>query len=164
MKNYIIKISLAFVIIAALVLIMLGLRSIDGDGTAPSYSFLAGRSPITCEKRRTSNEETYYTYSFKADFNDVCLKADAELIGAGFVAKNLTGKSLSGNEYITRYYWQKNRFPRGPIWININNNLQYTDLHDHYINTPKSMHYGLAEKEDWIMIEVIYGRGWRWPF
>ena len=164
MKKYVIKISLAFVIIAALVLIMLWLRSIDGDGTAPSYRFLEGRNPITCEKRRTPNEDMYYIYSFEADFNGLCSKADTELIGAGFVGKNLTGKSLSGNDYVTRYYWLKNRFPRGPVWININNHLQYTNLHDLDKNTPKSMHYELAEKDGWVMIEVVYGRGWQWPF
>ena len=164
MKKYIITISLIFVIIAVVLLIMLWLRTSNGDVTTPSYSFLGGRNPITCEKVNRGIEDRRYIYSFEADFNDLCSKADAELISGGFVGKNLTGKSLSGNEYITRYYWLKGRFPRGPVWININNNLQYTDLHDMYKNTPKSKHYGLSEKDGWVMIEVIYGRGWRWPF
>jgi len=157
MKKLVIKLSLTFGIIAAALLIMFGLRSLNGDGTVPSYRFLAGRNPITCETRRTPDEETYYTYSFKADFNDLCSKADAELIAAGFIGKNLTGKSLSVNEYITRYYWLKGRFPRGPVFININNSLQYIEL-------PNSKKGAIGEKDGWIMIEVIYGRGWQWPF
>jgi len=42
MKKFVIKISLAFVIIAIVLLILLGLRSLDGGGTVPSYRFLGG--------------------------------------------------------------------------------------------------------------------------
>ena len=161
MKKFISRILLACVIVIVVLLILLVLLS--SEEAVPSYRFLGGREPINFEKANRSDEDRRYAYSFEGDFNDLCSKADAELIGTGFVGKNLTGESLSGNEYITRYYWLKGRFPRGPVWININNNLQYTDLHDLYTNVPKS-NYALSEKDGWVMIEVIYGRGWRWPF
>ena len=155
--------SLIIIIVCVLLMIMLWLRTSDRGGTAPSYSFLAGRNPITCEKVNRGIEDRRYIYSFEADFNDLCSKADAELISGGFIGKNLTDKNFSGNEHSTRYYWLKGRFPHGPVWININNNLQYIDLHDLYTNVPKS-NYALSEKDGWVMIEVIYGRGWQWPF
>jgi hypothetical protein len=50
MKKSVIKISLAFGIIAALVLILLGLRLIDSDVAVPSYRFLEGQNPVACKK------------------------------------------------------------------------------------------------------------------
>ena len=110
MKKFVIKISLAFVIIAVALMILLGLRS--RDEVVPSYRFLGGRNPITCEKWKTPNEDKRYSYSFEADFNDVCSKADAELIGAGFAGKSVV-KILSGNEPRERYYYLKKGFLAG---------------------------------------------------
>jgi len=166
MKKLVTKISLTFVIIAALVLIWLGLRLIDGDGTAPSYSFLGGRSPIECKKANRRSEDSRglldrrYIYSFEADFNDLCSKANAELILAGFSSNPRVIKNLSGDNShyrIYRIYDLKERFPRGPVWIVIHNDIQC-------VKFPNSEHNGLSEKDGWVMVEVIYGRGWRWPF
>jgi len=147
MKKYVIKISLTFIIIAALVLIWLGLRLIDEDGTAPLYSFLAGREPINGEKANASDEEIRYIYSFEADFNDVCSKADAELIPDGFVVKTLVIENLSGNKFPRRSYRLKKRFLNGPIRINISNGLAYIEKED-----------TIGPKDDWILVEIIY-----WP-
>ena len=169
MKKFVIKISLAFVIVIVILLIMLWLRTSDGDGTVPSYSFLGGRNPISCEKVNrgiedsSGKEDRRYIYSFEADYNALCSKADTELIPAGFVVK-ASVQILSGNESSERYYSLKERFPRGPVWIYIYNNRQYVDLHDLYTHIPKSKHYGLAEKDGWIMVEVACYRGWQWPF
>lgn len=161
MKKFVITISLAFIIIAVVLLILVGFRS--RDSFVPSYRFLAGRNPITCEKAKTGNEDKRCIYSFEADFNDVCSNADAELRSAGFAAKGVV-RILSGNESRERYYWLKSRFPRGPVWIYIYDNRQYVDLHDLYENTPKSKHYAIGEKDGWVEVEVVYWRGWRWPF
>ena len=141
------KISLAFGIVAALVLIWLGLRLINGDGTAPSYSFLAGRNPITGEKANKSDEEIRYIYSFEADFNDLCSKADAELIPDGFVVRTLVIENLSGNKFPRRSYRLKNRFLNGPDRINISNGLAYIEKED-----------TIGPKDGWIVVEIIY-----WP-
>jgi len=151
MKKFVIKISLAFVIIAVVLLIFLGLRS--RDSFVPSYRFLGGRNPITCEKRKTPNEDKRYIYSFEADFNDVCLNAKAELIPAGFAVKSVV-KILSGNESRERYYYLKGRFPRGPVWIYIYNNRRYEKL-------PNSEYYAIEDKDGWVMVEIAYWRGWR---
>jgi hypothetical protein len=166
MRKLISKIFLAFVIIAALVLIWLGLRLINEDETAPSYSFLAGQYPTECKKANGRIEDSRglldrrYIYSFEADFDDLCLKADAELIPAGFSRNSRIVKNLSGDDSpyrIYRIYNLKERFPRGPVWIVIYNDIQC-------VKFPNSKHNGLSEKDGWVMIEVIYGRGWRWPF
>ena len=152
MKKYVIKISLAFVVIAALVLILVGLRSIDGGGTAPSYRFLAGRNPIACKDLRTKDVDKMYAYSFEADFNDLCLKADAELIPAGFI-----DNTQPLNKSIYHDYWLRPKFPRGGIHIGIVNNHQCIEI-------PNSNDYSIWEREGWIAVQIFYYRGWRWPF
>lgn len=119
MKKFVIKISLAIIIIAVVLLIFLGLRS--RDSFVPSYSFLGGRNPTASKKANRGTEDSRgkedkrYIYSFEADFNDLCLKADAELIPAGFASNTLVFKNLSGNEFPYRVYWLKGRFPRGTV-------------------------------------------------
>ena len=158
MKKIFSKILPACVIVFVVLLILLGLRSIAGDGTAPSYRFLGGRDPITCKiaNRGTEDsrgkEDKRYTYSFEADFNDLCSKADAELIGAGFV-----DESFPGYESFGRVYLLKNRFPRGPVGIVIYSDEQYLEL-------PDSKEGSFCEKDGWVMVEVVYCRGWQWPF
>ena len=147
MKKLFVKISLTFIIIAAVVLIWLGLRSCDKGGTPPSYSFLAGREPITGEKANMSDEEIRYIYSFEADFNDLCSKADAELIPDGFVVRTLVIENLSGNKFPRRSYRLKNRFLNGPDRINISNGLAYIEKED-----------TIGPKDGWIVVEIIY-----WP-
>jgi hypothetical protein len=156
MKKSVIMISLVFVIIAALVLILLGLLSIDEGGTAPSYSFLAGRNPIKREKAKTGNEDRRYTYSFEADFNDLCSKAHSELTPAGFVVRSVV-QIHPGKEFGYRFYYLKEKFPRGLVHIYIYDSRQYIKL-------PNSNDYGIAPRDGWVMVEIVYGRGWRWPF
>ena len=150
MKIFIIKISLIFIGITVVVLVFLGLRS--RNSFVPSYRFLGGRNPITCEKAKTPNEDKRYIYSFEADYNEVCSKADAELIGAGFVVKAAV-QILSGKESRQSYYYLKGRFPRGPIWIYIYKNRQCIKL-------PNSNDYAIADKDGWVRVEVVYWRGW----
>jgi hypothetical protein len=156
-KKLFVKISLVFGIIAALVLILLGLRLIDGDETESSYRFLDGRKPTVFKDVKAQGVDTFYAYSFEADFNDVCLKADAELIGAGFVVNTNIGKTLSGNEYSIRNYMQKNRYPRGPVWIVIQNNREYREH-------PDSEKRAISHKDGWVVVLITYWRSWRWPF
>ena len=155
MKKFVIKISLAFVIIIVVLLILLGLRSVDGDGTAPSYSFLAGRSPVACREVKTGSVDKCYVYSFEGDFNDfndVCLNAKAELILAGFVDRTLPRDKSS-----ERDYWLKSNFPRGQVKINIYNNRKYIE---HRISKE-----GVLDNIDgWIVVTIVYWRNWWWPF
>lgn len=155
MKKFISKILPACVIVIVILLILLGLRS--RNEVVPSYRFLDGRNPITCKKAKTGNEDKRYTYSFEVDFNDVCSKADAELIPTGFASNTLVFKNLSGNEFPYRVYWLKGRFPRGMVWIYIYSKVQYIEL-------PDSKKGASCEKDGWVMVEIVYWRGWRWPF
>ena len=147
--------SLVIIIVCVLLMIMLWLRTSDRGGTPPSYSFLAGRNPITCDKANTPDEDIRYTYSFKADFNDLCSKADAELIPAGFVGNTIVGEALLG--YECRIYDLNGRFPRGPVCIYIYDYRQY-------IKRQNSNDYVISLKDGWVAVEVVYYRGWRWPF
>jgi len=156
MKKFVIKISLAFVIIAVVLLILLGLRS--RDEVAPSYRFLDGRNPVAYSEQiidEIQYKQKLYTYSFEGDFNDVCSKADAELIPDGFVCKTFVVENLAGNEFPCRSYRLKARFLRGSVSIYIYNNRQYTEL-------PNPQKDALYMKEGWVTVEIA--RGWRWPF
>ena len=144
MKIFVIKISLVFIGITVVLLIFLGLRSIDGDGTAPSYSFLAGRNPTACKDGKTPNVDKLYTYSFEADFNDVCLNAKAELISAGFV-----DRTLPANKFREHRYWLKNSFPRGPVRIVIHNNHEYIEKYS-----------AVGPRDGCIVVEIAYWRDW----
>ena len=160
MKMFIIKISMVFIGIAVVLLIFLGLRS--RDEVVPSYRFLGGRNPTACKKAKTGNEDKRYIYSFEADFNDICSKADAELIPEGFVGTTVVDdtvvdKIFSDVMSSLRVYYLKGIFPCGPIWIYIYKNRQCIKL-------PNSNDYAIADKDGWVMVEVRYGRGWRWPF
>ena len=165
MKKSDITASLLIIITCVLVVIFLGLRSIDGyvggGGTAPSYRFLEDQDPLDCKKadKRTGDsrgiEDRRYTYSFEADYNDLCSKAYAELIPEAFSANTIVGEAPFGDEY--RLYYRKERFPRGPVYVYIYDNVQYIKH-----TTPDN--YGIAPKDGWVMVVVDCRRGWRWPF
>jgi hypothetical protein len=161
MKKSDITASLLIIITCVLLVIFLGLRSIDGyvggGGTAPSYRFLAGREPISFKKADKGNEDRRYTYSFETDFNDLCSKADAELKPAGFFGNTISIDNLFGNDSSCRIYYRKERFPRGPVLIYIYDNRQYIEF-------PDSKKGALSMKDGWVMLEVVCGRGWQWPF
>ena len=150
MKKFISKILPACVIVVVVFLILLVLLSRSED--IPSYRFLGGRSPVACRDAKTEEVDKCYTYSFEGDFNDVFLKADAELIPAGFVDRTLPG--LESHE---RRYWLKGSFPRGPVHIHIHNNREYREH-------PISKKGVLDIRAGWIVVEIMYWRNWWWPF
>ena len=156
--------SLVIIIVCVLLMIMLWLRTSNGDGTAPSYRFLADRNPAAYKEFNDQSHavDRVSIYSFEADCNDLCSKAHAELTPDGFDVRTSV-QILSGHELRERFYYLKERFPRGPVWIHIYDNRQYIDLHDLYNYIPKS-NYALSEKDGWVVVTIVYGRGWRWPF
>jgi hypothetical protein len=156
MKKSDITASLLIIITCILLVILLSLRSIDGVGTVPSYSFLAGRNPIKYEKADKGNEDKRYIYSFEADYDDLWSKAYSELKPAGFTANGIV-RILSGKESKERTFQLKEKFPRGSVLIYIYNNVQY-------IKHTNSSNFDIAPKDGWVMVEIVYYRGWRWPF
>ncbi|MBN2591876.1 MAG: hypothetical protein JXA81_00105 [Sedimentisphaerales bacterium] len=158
MKKSDITASLVIIITCVLLVVFLGLRSIGGDGIAPSYLFLAGREPITCKKADSPDDDRRYTYSFEADFNDICSKADDELIPEGFVGQTFDIENLSGSEPLCRMYWPpRSWFSHRLTWIYIYNNRQS-------IKFPNSKYNAVADKDGWVTVEVVYGKDWWWPF
>lgn len=142
MKKFVIKISLAFIGITVVLLVFLGLRS--REEVVPSYRFLCGRNPTACKNGKTRNVDKLYTYSFPADFNDVCLNAKAELISAGFV-----DRTLPANKFREHRYWLKNSFPRGPVRIVIHNNHEYIEKYS-----------AVGPREGCVVVEIAYWRDW----
>jgi len=156
MKKFVIKISLACVIVIVILLILFVLLSRDED--IPSYRFLDGRNLAAYKDVKTGRMDKYYIYSFEADYNDVCSKADAELIPAGFVGSTIVDDTVVNKNFSDimssfRVYYLKGIFPRGPIWIYIYKNRKCIKL-------PNSNDYKIADKDGWVNVEVRYGRGW----
>ena len=148
MKKFEITVSLGIIIICVLLMILLGLRPRDED--IPWYRFLGGRIPTfyTEFHEKSRAEDILYTYSFEADFNDVCLNANTELISAGFVDRTLPSENFRKHTY-----WLKKIFHRRSVLIVIHNNQ--------YIEHPISKDGALSEKDGWIVVEISYWRGWR---
>ena len=151
MKKSDIAASLLIIIVCVLLMIMLWLRTIGGDGTLPSYRFLGDQNPVACREEKTGSVDKCYVYSFEGDcndFNDVCSQADAELIGAGFIDRTLPlNKSRESD------YWLKSSFPRGPVKIKIYNNCAYNEKYN-----------AIGNKDDWIVVEIMYQRNWQQLF
>jgi len=87
-KKPAVRITAAAVIVVALALLGLWIWSLD-PWPVKSVDFLAGREFF----RRIKNEKAIPSYrivtetcSFDADFNDICTRADAELLARGFKA------------------------------------------------------------------------------
>ena len=139
MKKFISNILLVCVIVIVLLLILFVLLSHDSE---PSYRFLGDRNPIKYEKYKAGIAERRYIYSFEADFNDVCSKAEAELFDKGFVVRTLPGD----------VYWEhttllREIFRRNPFNIRIYNNHMYIEKDD-----------AIGPKDGWIVVEIGY-----WP-
>ena len=149
MRKHIFKIFPICVIVIVLLLILFMLLPCTEE--IPSYRFLAGRSPVACRDVIKGSVDKCYSYSFEADFNDVCSNAEAELISEGFV-----DRTLPRRKSLKRDYWLPGKFPRGPIKIMINNNYEY-------IEHPISKKGELHPRDGWIVVEIAYWRNW-WLF
>ena len=148
MKKFVIKLSLAFVIVIVGFLVLLGFR--PRDSFVPSYRFLGGRSPYSYSETRSDKilyKQGLYIYTFEADFNDVCTNLEAELIPEGFV--NTSMPNDNSNE---RFYTLKRELPLRPVIIMIHNNCGYIEKDD-----------TLGPRDGWVMVQVVCWRK-RWPF
>ncbi len=99
MRKSVIKISLAiFVVVAGILLALLAVMMCD-SGPEISLGFLDGRAMtarIEEDPGKSAHRTTREVYSFRADFNDVCARADAELSARG--AKTLLFRGYPGRE------------------------------------------------------------------
>ena len=145
MRKHIFKIFPICVIVIVLLLILFVL--LPRDEAVPSYRFLDGRDPVAIREEKTGSVDKCYSYSFEANFNDICSNADTELIGAGFI-----DRTLPRDKSRERDYWLKSSFPRGPVKIKIYNNRKY-------IEHPISKKGELHPRDGWIVVEIAY---WRW--
>jgi hypothetical protein len=103
---------------------------------------------VACREVKTGSVDKCYSYSFEADFNDVCSQAGTELISKGFVDRTLPGRKT-----LERDYWLKSSFPRAPIKIMIHNNHRYIE---HTISKKGELH----PRDGWIVVEIAYWRNW----
>lgn len=152
MKKSAVKRSLAFVVIVGIFLTVIGLllRNSRSGPSMPSFSFLSGRKPAFHSK---NNSQTMYRitndiYSFEADFNNVCLNANAELLALGFV--DTTQPILYCREYVFR-----GKLPYELVHVRISDNQKLT-----VYSTPESSKYSSPERhafhyrDGWVSVEV----------
>jgi len=152
MKKSAVKRFLAFVVIVGMVLAVIGLllRYSRPEPSMPSFSFLGDRKPAAHSK---NNSQTLYRitkdiYSFEADFNEVCLNANTELLALGFV--DTTQPVLYCREYELR-----SGLPYELVSVRIWDNqklLVYSTSESSDYSSPER--HGFDHRDGWVSVEV----------
>ncbi|UCF14359.1 MAG: hypothetical protein JSW59_13170 [Phycisphaerales bacterium] len=157
MKRRLVKISLAILIVAGVLLGLLIVLTRDW-GPEMSFGFLDGRA-LTASIKQYRGKSFYSTtrevYSFEADFNDVCAKADAELSVMGF--KNVSDGRRSLRNYRLGDHMSANK------WIVV----RILDMCWHEIySSPEPSKFDGGEyyrRTGWVSVEVRRSRLRSWP-
>lgn len=105
------------------------------------------KTKILDRNRRSSD-----LYSFPADFNSVCLDADAELSSLGFVENSPPGHKPRIRRYVLR-----NGLPDELVHVQI---LDKHKLSEH--STPERVAYHY--RDGWVSVEIVQERrrSWFW--
>ena len=161
MKRRVIKISLAIFVVVGVLLGLLVILSQDW-GPEMSFGFLDGRSVtarINQDRGRSVYRIVQETYSFEADFDDVCDKVDAELSALGFTRLTMS----VGGQY-SREYRLRNE-PLGD-WLAVSVQNEHkvstssTAKSSEYLSPDSYEHLSM---EGWVSILVTRGRVRSWP-
>jgi len=159
MKRRAVKISLVVTVAVVILLGLLVVLAWDWD-LETSFGFLDGRTMTgRIEQARNSRKITREVYSFEADFNDVCAKADAELSALGF--RRL---SEGNQEPRMRDYLRKKSF--SVRWVNVRviDRLKFSAG-----SAPKSSEnsnpdrWEYRDAEGWVSIEIQRVQRQFWP-
>ena len=150
-----VKIGLLAIIISVIVLTLVGVFSRHSSPRL-SYSFLGGRDPGMHIKGKTKildrNRRTRDWYCFPADFNSVCLDADAELSSLGFVEN-----SPAGHEPRIRRYVLRSKLPDELVHVQILDKHKLSEY-----STPERVAYHY--RNGWVSVEIMQERrrSWLW--
>jgi hypothetical protein len=153
MKKRVIRISLAISVVLGILFGLLTALMRDGEQEM-SFGFLAGRTlavPIQQNTNRSFDSTTNKVYSFMADFNDVCAKADAELFAMGFKIAPLGFRPRSCRVYRLGDFASANTWMR----VYIHEDMEITEAPDGLLRHRPA--------EGWISIEVCRSRLRSWP-
>lgn len=159
MKRRVVKISLAIIVIATILLSLLVLLTLD-SGSRMTFGFLDGRA-LTARIERNPGRSAFRTtrdvYSFKADFNDVCAKVDAELTALGFT------RLMDMPDSDMREYRLNNSSNKLILVRVLNRNILSV------YSTPKSSKYSNPDRHEyrwrsgWVSVEIAQTRLRAWP-
>ena len=172
MKRHVIKISLAVLVVVGVFTCLLLVLAQD-RGSRVSFDFLEGRTSMrrtVSGLRGSGHRITGEAYSFEADFNDLCTKADTELLAKGF---SITGPGTVGP-------FSSRRYIRGAMTSRETDIIIRGDLRIFTRSTPKSsedqgldptyyFHYKYyfknkyQVKNGWVTVEVWQRRIGLWP-
>jgi hypothetical protein len=153
MKKSAVRNSLVVVAIVAIFMTMIALVSHYSMpvSSMPSFNFLGDRKPAyhTMNNSQTQKRITQDIYSFEANFDDIFLDANKELLTLGFVDKTHSGSELWHRDY---------SFLNGPyeqIRVRI-----YTRHKLSVYSSPKSSDYSSPDRHEfhlrdgWISVTV----------
>jgi hypothetical protein len=163
MRKSVIKISLAiFVVVAGILLALLAVMMCD-SGPEISLGFLDGRA-MTARLEQETSKSAYRTtrevYSFKADFNDVCARADAELSATG--AKTLLFRGYPGRE--VAMYSFRSTFSGESVRVSIVEEKKLRKYLTPKWSKPSSLFgYNYESSVGWVSVEIIQTRPRSWP-
>jgi hypothetical protein len=161
MKRRLLIVSLA-ILIAVGILVGLFVAVTRDPGPAMSFNFLDGRKLIArIEEKpgKSAYKTTRDVYSFEADFNGVCTKAEAELLGLGFKNVMLGNQKSNSRQYMLRNNASAERFS-----VSILDKQRLSSY-----STPESSGYSSPERHEyhwrdgWVSIEVTRRRLRSWP-
>ena len=160
-KRRLIKVSLAILFVVGIFLGLLVVLMWD-SGPGTTFGFLDGRSAtarINQDRGRSVYRIVQETYSFEADFNDVCDKVDAELSALGFTKLDMGSRGQHSREY---------RLRNEPIgdWLAVSVQNEYkvstssSAKSSEYLSPDSYEHLSM---EGWVSILVTRGRVRSWP-
>lgn len=162
-KRRVIKISLAiFVVVAGILLALLAVMMCD-SGPEISLGFLEGRA-MTARIEEETSKSAYRTtrevYSFRADFNDVCARADAELSATG--TKTLLFRGWPGRE--VAMYPFRSTFSGESVRVSIAAGKKLRKyLTPKWSKQSSLFGYNYEHTDGWVSVEIIQTRPRSWP-
>jgi len=158
-KSRVIKISLAILVVVGIILGLL-VAAILSRGPDTLFDFLAAatnlehieQTPKTSRARRT----TVDCYTFEADFNDLCTRADAELTASGFTKLDLANPFLRQYEHFDNASGQS-----AQVCIFAGKLMRW-----HRSVTPQGseeLTRSYYRKSGWVTVEITLNRLRLWP-
>ena len=163
-KRRVIKISLAiFVVVAGILLALLAVMMCD-SGPEISLGFLDGRA-MTARLEEETGKSAYRTtrevYSFEADFNDVCARADAELSATG--AKTLLYSGRWPGREVAMYPF-RSTFSGESVRVSIAEGKKLRKyLTPKWSKQASLFGYNYERTSGWVSVEIIQTRPRSWP-
>ena len=153
-RRFVIKVFIAVFLIIITALTLVALFSLL-PRPMPAFNFLSGQKPLYNVKKNSYKTDFY---SFKADVNNIHIKAKAELASLGYTERNIA-------LYNSFYKFREWELPDHSILVTIKDNRRvkvFTDTQTSQYSSPDR--YWDYPEDGWVTVEVRQHRRifWLW--